>query len=294
MSAIWIENPKAVEESVNGLAAGAVRILAQNSIIPGDTFAINSSIFGTSNQGQFTVATITADTGTYTTLSVSQPLTTASATIGSATAAIYVTEGVPGRYIKRIKTIVPNATDPVNYVDVVMFDSAGAYTISASSGYTLTALDKLNFPIITNQGADGYARSAGLIAECNKIVYGLESDPATYPGIIASGSNLNIQGPIVKRVQVVLSIRVLTGYNQSILVERVKGVVAAAINRTPVGKSISLSDLISAATNIDGVTSVVFTTPASTVGTDLIAVQPFEKPMIVNINQDIIVNTIGI
>jgi hypothetical protein len=70
--------------------------------------------------------------------------------------------------------------------------------------------------------------------------------------------------------------------------------VASIINQSPVGTSIAISDLISAAQAINGVAAVTVLSPAYGTGNDLINVQPFEKPLVIDIDQDIQVSFVGV
>ena len=110
---------------------------------------------------------------------------------------------------------------------------------------------------------------------------------------MAAGALLNIQGPLVKRIQVTLSLRIRTGANQIDIENRVKSAVAAVINKAGVGVSIALSDLTNAASKVGGVVSAVMVSPVATAGNDLISVQPNEKPLVLNVDQDVNVSFAG-
>ena len=69
--------------------------------------------------------------------------------------------------------------------------------------------------------------------------------------------------------------------------------MASVINSTGVGTSIAISNLISAAQSVNGVVSVVVLNPSFNSGNDLISIQPFEKPLVLNLDNDILVSFIG-
>jgi hypothetical protein len=176
----------------------------------------------------------------------------------------------------------------------VKFDSwYGGAGVSESAGTVFTSLDKLSFPVGIAQGTDGYRHSTGLISEANKVGYGDERDPASYPGVIAAGAKVNIEGPLVRRVQITLSVRIRTGISSRDIKNQVKSAVASTINATGVGIPIAISDLISSAQSVNGVISVTVVSPTFGVGSDLISIQPFEKPMVLNLDDDILVSFVG-
>ena len=65
------------------------------------------------------------------------------------------------------------------------------------------------------------------------------------------------------------------------------------VNGSGVGKSISLSDLSTAAGKVGGVVTATMVSPLATASKDLILVQPFEKARILNVDLDITVVFLG-
>jgi uncharacterized phage protein gp47/JayE len=130
-----------------------------------------------------------------------------------------------------------------------------------------------------------------LIGEADKVMYGYETDPVSYPGVVAAGSNINISGPLVKRIQVGLSLRVRG--TTSVVFEAVRGAVATFVNNSKVGESIAISDIISVASSIGGVEAVSVSSPAYTTSADRITVQPYEKALVLQPELDITLTLIG-
>ncbi len=205
---------------------------------------------------------------------------------------VQILEGQPARLIKQIVGMSPNQLDGSHY-DVKFRTNAQAERIGAAAGSVLTALDKLAFGTDIVTGVDGYQYSVGLIAEVNKVTYGYPSDPTTYPGVAAAGAKVNIQGPLVKRIQVTLGLRIRTGAIQQDIEDRVKSAVAAVINKSGIGASIALSALTTAAQKVGGVVSAVMINPLATASSDLISVQPYEKALVLNADQDISISFAG-
>jgi hypothetical protein len=285
----WVENPNMVSESV---VLDTIAFWTADSILPGDTFLLNTTTFG--NQGSWTVASIGAadGSGNVSFFTVNGTLTTQTATVfGTDLRNASVLPASQSRLIKRIGWVAPNGSNSA-YMTVAFDTLARASEISASAGTVLTALDKLGFDTGVAVGLDGYQKNTGLVAECNKILYGDLSDTATYPGVISKGANINIDGPLVHRVQVSLSIRVRQG-TQSDVIARVQSAVAQVINSAGVGEAISFADIIAAAKKVRGVSAVTVLSPTFDASNDMISVQSFEKPMVLNLDSDVLVSITG-
>ncbi len=290
--AFWIENDNAVEE-VSKTANLLFR--TYDSVLPGDELIVNTPIFGTDNVGRWTVTgldnadlkKVYVDTSAHAFTAYTGPVT-----LGANSSLVQAFEGAASSLIKKIRAISPNQ-DNGTYVDV-KFESDGGYRqISVEAATLIQPLDKLAFPTDLFLGVDGYRYSTGLIQEVNKVAYGDPSDPSTYPGIIAAGARVNIQSALVKRITCALALRLKSGVSEVDIKNRVRSAVASVINKTGVGQAISISSLITAAGSVNGVVAVTWLAPVFSVGNDLIPVQPFEKPLILNLEDDISVSTVS-
>jgi Asp-tRNA(Asn)/Glu-tRNA(Gln) amidotransferase A subunit family amidase len=125
-----------------------------------------------------------------------------------------------------------------------------------------------------------------------RITYGDPRDPATYPGVAAADSYIAFSGPLVKRIRVALAIRLRTGAPEADVRAAVQSAVAAVINRTGVGQPVAISDLVDAAASVTGVVSVSVVSPSYGPGSDLISVQPYEKPLVLSAAQDVSVSVL--
>lgn len=305
IGSVWFENDNDDEQ----LATCHVRIIRYvNSIAAGDLITINHSLWGVNNQGTWLVERVGSDgigifedyTNTTLLKLVSpdgsrslEPFSGPSPALGSDFAnEAKCIEGTPQRLIKRLISVCPDPVD--GRFSVLKFDSAYNSTfISAIAGSIVSPLDKLDFPTDLVAGIDGYDYSVGLVGEANRVLYGDPANPSQYPGIAAAGAQINISGPLVKRIQISLNLRVKADVSTSEVGDRVKSAVAAVINNTGVGVAIAFSDIVAAAGKVVGVQAVTILTPTYGSGNDMILVQPFEKPLIVNIDQDIIVSFTG-
>ncbi len=297
---LYIENTSAVEEFSECMLA----VYGHFSVMPGDKLIVLSDIWGEDNIGTWTVTQV----GT-TSVSSDDPFAnltsfcvdisgrapvpqgTLAALTSSDTPLIFIREGTPSTFIMKVDGVTLNQDDG-DFLDI-RWDKTGSL-ISAAAGSVITVLDKLDFPTTFAQGVDGYRYDTGLLREANKVVYGDPTDSSTYPGVAAADSHINIQGPLVKRIQVSLSIRVKSGLNTQDIGNRVRSAVATVVNKTPIGKSISFSDIIDAAREVTGVVSVTIIAPLYSVGHDQIAVQPYEKPFVIDLAQDVQVSFVGV
>lgn len=286
--AFWIENDNALEQR----ASADLLFRTYDSVMPGDTLIVGSSILGAANVGTRTVLslgdqyTIVVDITTAPMVVFTGPLA-----LGTASPLFQVFEGEATKLVKKIRTISPNSNGI--YVDIKFETAEGYRQVSSVAGTLVQSLDKLDFSTDLFAGVDGYRYSTGLIHEVNRVAYGDPADPAAYPGIIAAGAQVNIQGPLIKRVTCSLALRLKSGVSSADIMNRVRSAVASIINSAGVGEAIAISDIVTAAGGVNGVVAVTVLEPTFTAGNDLISVQPFEKPLVLDPTQDISVSLVS-
>lgn len=292
----WIENPNFVDER----AEMDLLFLTADSILPGDTILINTDKWGSTNKGSYTVLTVGQVGGTGAQfanantikLAMNNPSFIASgavAALGTDSSLVQVLEPA-ARFFKRICSITPNQANGA-YVDV-KFDSSASYQkIGAAAGSILYAQDKLAFPTDLAVGLDAYNNATGLIAEANRVCYGDPRNTSAYPGVVAAGADLNITGALVKRITIALAIR--ASGNTVDIASKVRSAVASVINKTAVGQPLAISSICTAAGKVNGVTAVSVISPVFDSANDLISVQPFEKPIVLNVEDDILITFVG-
>lgn len=299
---VWIENLNAVEEQ----SECVIESFFTASAMPGDTFVILDPVFGTQNQGIWTildVGTTTATSGdsfTNTTsfvVDVSKRAVQAQGVTSVLTSAnvnlVYIAEGINAKFVRRILTISPNQANGA-YTDIKWDSQTQLAEPGSVFGSIITALDKLNFSLSYFSGVDGYNYGTGLVGAVNQVLYGSPGDSVTYPGIAAGDSRINVSGSVIKRVQLAVSIRVKTSTPLLNIENRVKSAVATFINQSPNGISIAFSDISAAIQKVIGVTSIVITSPLYNITNDLIPVHPQEKARILNLDDDIQVSFLGV
>jgi hypothetical protein len=286
----WIENEDGIEESTVLDSAGSFFFYSYDSVQPGDTLVIDTDSAGAVNRGSWTVAALHASDAQ--SFYVSGSLAAASLALTTAAPFVRVMESSPARLIKKIHTIGRN---PLNssYSDVIFDSTALAAKMNSSAGSTIQALDKFGFDTSMVSGADAYSHATGLIGEVTRVIYGDPSNTTVYPGVVSAGANVNVSGPLVKRVQVSLAVRLRTGATQKEILERVKSAVASAINKVGLGQPVAIGALVAAAQAVDGVIAVAVLSPSYSSTNDLIAVQANEKPRVFDITQDVLVSVAG-
>lgn len=287
----WVKNPEGVSEVINSDEL-CITFISYDSPIIGDVLSIGSNKFNALNIGNFPIIDFVYTLGEFTAINpdsviVSGNMIGETITLGSDYLLINFTSNEPLSLVKLLKNLVPSSDG--QYVDFVLDSSNYIEKFTSSAQATIKALGKLDFNININVGADGYKYNTGLLAEVNKVLYGDESNPTIYPGFVAAGADINISGCIIKRISIGLAIKTAYGNNDPNLVSRVKSTVASIVNSTIVGQSIAISDIVSAVNNINGIISVVIIYPEYNTINDFIALQPNEKPKILDLDQDIFI-----
>lgn len=276
---VYIENDVGVEQGVQA----NLEVSKWNDPMPGDRLVLGSLAWA--NFGTYTVASVTN-----TTVTVIEPLVTE----GAETASVYtqLVSGKPAALVKKIAGITPNPND--GNLSVISFsDPYGQQMVTETLGTQMIALDKFDFDIGLVKGANGYAHTIGLVGEVNRVLYGDERDPVTYPGVVASGSNVNIAGPVIRRIEIELAVRLRTGTTKAAVFNAIRSAVASVVNASKVGESIPFSKIIGAVNAVGGVVGVTIVSPPFNSESDSISVQPHEKAMILALEQDVQVSLLG-
>lgn len=263
----------------------AMKFKEYEGAVPGDTFVITNNFLGNANKKAFVVTDVLSETEI---IASGVSISTNKTLLDSNFNKIYLEESTPYVGYKKISLV---STNPANLNDKnIVFDSANQFEkIGEIGGVSLLAMSKLAFDTAINKGVDAYKYNTGLIAEANRIVYGDPRDNTTYPGVAAAGAEIFIKAPLVKRIEVSISVRVKTGIPFTTIVEEVRNSVAALINSNPVGQSIPISNIVSTVGAIVGVQAVAIGSPQYDVQNDVIRVNAGEKSLVLDIISDITV-----
>lgn len=277
-----IENPSFVTEK----AVLDVQILSGSSIVPGDIINVNDNRFGIGNKSSWVVEKVgtsglTGKQFISNTLVVSireKAPQVLNSSVPFTASSVQVKEGSPGIYYKKILGISPNSSDGTLTDIKLQGDITG---ISVDVGSVISSLNKLEFPSGKYIGRDGYRYNVGLVGECNKVIYGDESDPQTYPGVVSNGASVLTDGPVIKRAKVTLAAKITGDPNEDIA-DKIRSVVAGYINSCPHGQNIPYSKISEAAQRVDRVISA-----KALNNQDEILVSSQEKLMVLNLRADI-------
>jgi hypothetical protein len=288
----WIE-ANGVEELValNG-TTDYIHFLTADSAVPGDTLIIGTNAFGNSVQGEHPITAYNVSDAL--SFSIEGQFTTGPTAFGTNFDFIKIKSGDSIKFVRKITTIIPSSEN-AGYSNVLIdipYPSTYINKITETAGYSMTALDKLNFDTQIVAGINGYTYNTGLLAEVNKVAFGDETNSSVYPGIVATGTKVIISGPLIKRIPISVLLRLRTGVVEKDIVNRVRSAIASVINSAEVGESIALSDIIAVANGIDGVLAVTILSPDYTTG-DLIPVQSNEKPRVLDISTDVLVSVVN-
>lgn len=289
-------NPSATNEAAVLVTAGVFQIhrpqiqfYEYEATVPGDILVVTGDTLGLSNAGSHTVVRV-VDVDTVTVTDTLSDVSNSS--LNGRETSVYVEEGVPYTGYKKVSFSVhqPGTSDR----NLIVLDTNNQYSkINEAAGIELTSLSKLNFSTSLKNGLDSYRYNTGLIAECNRIVYGDPTDPYTYPGVGAAGADVFIREPLIRRIQASIDIRVNTGVPFTQTSEQVRNSVASLVNSNPIGESIAISDIVSVVNSIPGVRAVAISSPQYDVNNDLIFLAPGEKAKILDPLLDVSVSLIG-
>jgi hypothetical protein len=267
----------------------AMKFFPAESLMSGDKVVISSNVLGDSNNGTFTVID-----------SYGQNEAILSGVLAS-NGPVNLLDQKDYLYIEEkelfcgYKKILTTCVDPGDSTLVkVIFDTNKNYEkVNEMSGCLIDVQSKLGFVASSVKGTDSYYYNTGLVAECNKIIYGDPRDNITYSGVGAAGAEIFVRAPLVKRIQVAISIRAKTGVPFSYLTEKVRSTVYSVINSSPIGQSIAISSIISAVNSVQGVSAVSISSPQYSVTNDMITVSAHQKPKVLDIVNDIVISKVG-
>lgn len=278
----WVTNPRTIEET----PSARLSIVDSNSPIIGDSIVFNNSAFN--NKGSW----IITDVGnSYSDNSITVSLENGntqvfSGSINTMTSDVTIVEGAPNTAIKKVVCVSPNPSNSAQ-VDVVLEDSSSINSWQETAGTVITALDKLSFPNVIKKGADAYRYNTGLIAEAKRVLYGDSADVNNYPGYVADGASIMIQGPTIKRVKLAVQIRVQSNVIDTDIAGSVRSAISGVVNESPIGIPIAISSIISAVNSINGISSVSIMSPSYNVVQDQILIRGQEKAIIIDPENDI-------
>jgi len=167
-----------------------------------------------------------------------------------------------------------------NDAELYLMPQTSAYKLSPAFNTKIKCLHKLDFDESTTVGVDGYKYYTELIAEAHRVLDGLPSNIIAYPGVRAAGTSIEVSAPLIKSIQIALTVDSKDGISLNSIKNPVKSAITSYINALGVGKEVVVSEIIKHVQEVPGVKNVQidFTLPIANEG--VIKVGSFEVPRI--------------
>lgn len=135
------------------------------------------------------------------------------------------------------------------------------YKMSSDYGTKIQSMGKMDFPLSSATGIDGYLYYVGLMRTVQRVIDGYEPDSSTYPGRRAVGSTIELLPPLIKKISMVLKIATRDGVNLNDVTNDIKSTIINYVASLGVGEDVVLSEVIRRVKNITGIDAVTFTSP---------------------------------
>jgi uncharacterized phage protein gp47/JayE len=164
--------------------------------------------------------------------------------------------------------------------ELYLLPQISAYKLSPAFNTQIKCLYKLDFDSSTTVGVDAYNYYTELIAESHKVLDGLPSNTIAYPGVRAAGTSIEILAPLIKSIQIGLSIESSDGISLNTIKNPIKSAITAYINSLGVGKEVVISQVVKHIQEVPGVKSVQITSTFPIANEGVIKVGSFEVPRI--------------
>ena len=289
-------NPSAVNQSVAIVQPSSLvdnrpqlTFFEYDATVPGDDIVITNNAFNANNIGSWSVIQVLSRDSAV----VKGNMTSiANVSLNGIVSSLFVEEGVAYYGYKQVLYAIPQPGAPT-FTTMAFTTNAQYDKINQSALVQMVSLNKMNYSTIIKFGLDSYQYNTGLIQVANEIIYGNPRDPITYPGVGAAGAEIFIRGPLIRRIQVSLAIRLNTGVPFAQTVQTVQNTVTALVNSNDLGQPLAISSIIAAVGAIPGILSVAVSFPKYDVSDDLIVLTTGEKALIIDPTTDVSVSQIG-
>lgn len=293
----WVESNTMLEEVCILGHANSLTFYSYDSVMPGDTLVVSTAAFGAVNIGRYVVRdelfnpsySFPTSSRIFTDTVPNPPVS--NVLLGGDANQVTIEEAQPLRLWKRVHAVGPGPGSLAS----VMLDSPNLVSRTGSSqGTFMTLRSKLAFDESINFGVDAYNYYQGLIKELTRVIYGDPVSPVSHPGVRAAGTTVEIEGALIKRIKVDLSVRIRTGLPFGEVRDKIKSAVAGYVNTLDVGAQVSLSKIVAVANAVSGVVAVAITFPTYDANNDVIPVGANETPFVADPTTDVTVSIIGL
>lgn len=184
--------------------------------------------------------------------------------VGANTTALGFTEGSPFSGFRLVEGYAASPLNP-ELSNVFLTPKLNSSKITDTFGTSLTVVGKLGYIEQAFQGIDGYKFHTGLVREAHRIIDGLPTNVVLYPGVKAAGASVDVSTPLIKSVQIGLSVKPKDGVTLNSISDLVKDTVASYVNGLGVGQPVILSAVIRLVQGLPGVfsCSIISTMPSA-------------------------------
>jgi len=110
-----------------------------------------------------------------------------------------------------------------------------------------------------------YSYTTGLLQQVQKVLNGDPDDRVNYPGYVSSGIIVHVATPVIRTVEVAVSITVANGFDTEAVAAEVKLALEGYVNGLRIGSNVIVSKIIETAMLVTGVENVVVKLPTSDV-----------------------------
>lgn len=108
-----------------------------------------------------------------------------------------------------------------------------------------------------------YSYSTGLMYEVQRVLNGDPDNPETYPGVVAAGIIVHVDTPVLRQVEITVSLTVANGYDPIEAANETKLALEGYVNSLRIGDNIVVSRIIEIAMGVTGVENVVVKSPTA-------------------------------
>jgi Baseplate J-like protein len=206
--------------------------------------------------------------------------------IGANDTAIGFTEGTPFNGFRLVEGYSVSPVDP-ELSDVFLVPKINTSKITSTFGTSVSVVGKIGYDQQAFQGIDGYKFHTGLVREAHRIIDGLPTNTVLYPGVKAAGAIVDVSTPLIKSVQIGISVKPKDGVTLNSISDLVKDSVAGYVNSLGVGQPVVASAIIRIVQGLAGVFSCSIVSTAPALDDDRIVVSENEKAFVLDQTTDI-------
>jgi len=249
--------------------ADDITIYEGDAAFAGDTFTIQNIIdptwFSPANMGTFLITVVGTDTATYkpfVRVVNANGIVESNRLLSVSVSGIYITESLVNKFYS-IRTVGRVALDDADQTKRLLYMPQWSrfYKFTKANGSSITHMGKLGYTTDITIGKDGYTYYTGLLQKVQWTVDGYEPDLTDYPGQRAVGGLIETLPALVYPITLALTVATNNGVNLNDVSNQIISVIINYIEGLSVGAPVVMSQIIANVMSINGVASIIFTTP---------------------------------